>query len=128
VTPPVVLAGLNAYRASGRDSAIATWMRGSALEGQIGSQVARALEDIESAVGSATGHEILANVAIGTRVIRTYAVVHFRRGAMFALFDSYHGDSGWVLNGFLFNTRAQEILPPSMLAPPTRPSPEDGAA
>jgi hypothetical protein len=82
------------------------------------------LEDFETAIGSsATGYEILANVAIGTRVIRTYAVLHFARGALFASFDSYHADAEWLLNGIWFNGRPQEILPPSMLGPPTRSSP-----
>ena len=117
-TPPIVIAGLQAYRAFGRDSAIATWLRGSPVEGQIGNQVNRGLQDVETAYGSATGGEILANVAIGTRVVRSYVVVLFTKGPMYAWFDCYRRDNSWIIVGFLFNTRPQEILPPSMLAPP----------
>ena len=119
-TPPIVLSGLRAYQAFGRDSAVAVWTRGSPIEGQVGSQVMRGMEDIETAYGSATDHEILANVAIGRRVIRSYVVVYFTRGPMYAWFDCYRSNDSWITVGFLFNTRPQEILPRAMLEPAQR--------
>lgn len=116
-TPPPILNGLTAYRAFGGDSAIAVWVRGSALEGLVGRDVARGLADLEASFGSYEGHEVLGNVAIGTRGMRTYVAIHLHTGAFYVWFDSYRSATGWLLTGFLLNAKPSEILPASMLTP-----------
>jgi hypothetical protein len=122
-TPPILIAGLNAYIAFGHDSALAIWERGSPARGQASVQVRRGLEDLEASYGRATGFDILANVAIGSRVVRTYYVVLFENGPLYGLFDSFRTATTQIMTGFLLNSKPQEILPAAMLAPPTHPAP-----
>jgi hypothetical protein len=99
-TPPLVLAGLDAYRAGGTDSAVAVWLRDSPAQGQPGlSQVIEGLSNIERAYGEFTGYEVLGNVPLGARVIRTYVVILFAGGPLYAWFDSYRTSTGWIMPG-----------------------------
>ena len=120
-TPTPVIDGLNAYRDFGHDSAIVWWVRGSAVEGLVGRDVNRAFSDLESSFGSYEGYEVLANVPIGARTMRTYVSIHLQKGAIYMWFDSYRGAKGWVLTGFLLNAKPGEILPPAMLSPSRQP-------
>ncbi len=118
-TPHYLLTGLDAYVSYGHDSALAIWERGSPVRGQ-GQQVRLGLEGIETSYGKATGYEILASVAIGSSVERTYLVVDFEHGPLYAWFDSYTSSDGQIMVGFLFDTKPQNILPPAMLTPGVR--------
>ena len=39
----------------------------------------------------------------------------FERGPLFGYVDTFHTGNTWTVLGFLTNTRAQEVLPASML-------------
>ena len=115
--PPIVTAGLTAYKAEGSRAALAVWLKGSPVANPATTeQMIASLTPIEAAYGSVLGHEILRVVPLSASVRRIYAIVRYERGPLFMSFDCYHTAGGWIIPTFLTNTRAAEILPASMLS------------
>lgn len=112
--PPIVRAGLEAYKARGADSALATWLKNSPVPAQSTPPARAALEQIESSYGHMTGYDVLSVVPLGSHVARTYLMILYERGPLYAWFDTYRSTDDWVLTGFLFNTKPDLILPPAL--------------
>ena len=115
--PPAVSAGLEAYKQGGASAALAAWLKGSAIPQETSPTTRAAFEQIEGAYGHFTGYDVLRVVPFGPHVLRSYVVILCERGAVYAWFDSYKGGEHWILTQFLFNTKPDLILPPTMLAP-----------
>ncbi len=116
--PPIVTAGLEAYRANGLRAALDVWLKDSPVGGNPAAttQLVQGLAPIEALYGRMIGHDILRTVNIGPHVRRVYAALLFERGPLYAFFDCYQTPRGWIIPGFLTNTKPQEILPPALLA------------
>jgi hypothetical protein len=118
--PPIVVAGLDAYRASGIRAALDVWLKGSPVGANSAAteQIIQGLAPIEASYGGMIGHDVLRTVAIGPHVRRVYVTLLYERGPLYAFFDCYRAAQGWIIPGFLSNTKPQEILPPALLAGP----------
>lgn len=114
--PPVVLSGLQVYRAEGAAAAVKAWLVNSPVSGDAGliSNTTAALKRFEAASGPLTGQDILQSSPLGSRALRNYVILLFERGPLYAYFDTYRTSKGWIVTGFLFNSRPDEILPRSV--------------
>jgi hypothetical protein len=117
--PPIIGKGLEAYKRAGVDSAVATWLKGSpaAADPSTAAGTAAALRRVEQAYGRMIGYDTLYKVALGAHTARFYLTILFERGPLFAWFDTYDSSSGVAVTGFLFNTKPDQILPPSFFGP-----------
>jgi len=113
--PPVVRAGLEAYRQQGAAAAFRIWLVGSPIpEGQVGSNKA-AFDQIEIGYGHMVGYDVLKVVPVGPHVSRTYIVMLYEKGPVYIYFDCYRGSERWIMTAFFFHARPDSILPRSML-------------
>ena len=121
--PAIVANGLEAYTAKGIEGAFQAWLAGSPVENDASMRASGidALRTVERQYGRVVGHEILGVAPVGQTVRRVYVLLRYERGPLYAWFDCYETASGWIIPGFLMNTRPQVILTPEMLTPP-RPS------
>lgn len=112
--PPIVRAGLEAYKLRGATAAVAMWMKDSPITDL--SDVTRGLEQIETVYGKMVGYEPLETVAFGSYASRTYLVILFDKGPVYARFDCYMPKDQWIVTAFLFNTKPELILPAKMMS------------
>jgi hypothetical protein len=114
--PPVVQAGLDAYRTNGLQSAYGIWSKGT-LENDKASRdmVLTGLNQVESAYGKMIGYDIVKTVPIGSVVKRVYLVVHYEKGPVFAYMDCYKAEEKWLVTDLFFHTKANLVFPPGLL-------------
>ncbi len=112
--PPVVRAGLETYKINGAAAAVSRWLTNSPITAQ-SSATTQAFEQVERAYGRMVGYEILAIVPLGTYASRSYLIILYEKGPVYAWFDCYKPKDEWIMTSFLFNTKADLILPPKML-------------
>ncbi len=117
--PPIVVEGLTTLNASGVDSAVAVWFKGSSLEGDTASagQITSAFAALPEWLGKPIGYELLKTYRLGTHVSRTYALVLFEGGPMYFRFTYYLGPKGWTVLHLDFHTDADKILPSALQLP-----------
>jgi len=112
--PGVVRAGLEAYKVSGAYSAVKTWLANSAIVEQSGA-TAQAFQKAEQAYGRMVGYETLEVVPLGTHASRSYVIILYEKGPIYVWFECYKTKDDWIMTSFLFNAKADLILPPKML-------------
>lgn len=118
--PPVVLAGIDAYRKQGPEAAVKEWLANSrvARDTALVLETIAGLKRVEEAYGVLEGYDVIKLAPIGSRNLRTYLILLYRKGALFLYFDTYREASGWIVTGFQYNTKPDGILPASVLDPP----------
>jgi hypothetical protein len=119
---PIVRAGLDAYKAGNAATALTTWFKGSPVPEQSTLAARGVLEQIESSYGRMVGYDVLQVAALGPHVTRSYIVLLYEKGPLYAWFDCYKTGDQWIMTGFLFNTKPDLILPPNLLGHVTQPS------
>jgi hypothetical protein len=112
--PPVVRAGLEAYKVNGAAAGVRRWLTNSPITEQSGSTT-QAFEQVERAYGRMVGYEILEVIHLGTYASRSYLIILYEKGPVYAWFDCYKPKDEWIMTSFLFNTKADLILPPKLL-------------
>ncbi len=112
--PPVVRAGLEAYKVNGSHTAMKTWLANSPIADELNSAVP-AFEKIEQAYGRMVGYETLEVLPLGTHVSRSYVILLYEKGPTYIWFDCYKAKDDWIMTSFLMNTKPDVILPPTML-------------
>jgi len=112
--PPVIRAGMEAFKVRGHDAALARWIKDSPITDP--SEAAKAFTQIESVYGRMTGYEVLDVVPFGTYSSRSYLVILFEKGPVYARFDCFRPKDDWVIIDFVFNTKPDPILPATMMS------------
>lgn len=116
--PPLVTAGFDAYGAGGADSAIAVWFQGAPLDNEEArATMHRAFETMHRQAGNLHGYDVLTSFAIGSRVRRVFAVMHYDVRPGFLVLDVYHSPSGWTLQNIAFNDTPEKVFPTTLLVP-----------
>ncbi len=116
--PPIVMAGLEAFRAAGADSAIAVWLRGARFDTPATrSSLGQAFARMEEQAGRQVGFDIVRSLAIGTHVRRVYAVLHFEGAPAFLYLEFYRAPTGWIAQTIEFNGDPRDVFPPGLLEP-----------
>ena len=114
--PPVIAAGMNAYKESGPQGAIKTWLEGSALEGsKEAMSQANMLNQVHDFYGAYQSYEIIQTHAIGASSQMIYLALNCERGAVFAKFLAFKRGTKWVVSSFKFHTSPEEALPAELL-------------
>ena len=120
--PAIVSNGLDAFKTSGGKAALATWLKGSALENDsaTNSTIIGILNEIDSAYGKMKGFEKLRVVSITPSFRRVYLLIKFEKGPIFVVFDCYKFNSEWIIPQLDFNTKAGSVLPAGILETPAQ--------
>jgi len=110
--PGFIMAGLKAYRDSGPDEAIRTWVKGRPIEGSkdVLAQ-ANSLRQVQEFYGPYQAFEIINIRDLGPRTRVLYLILDLEKGPLFAKFVVYHATQGWVLANFSFNTHDEAVFP-----------------
>ena len=117
--PPVVLAGLNAYRSGGAIAAIKAWLIGSPAEGEkIALSQASSFQQVESLYGNYTGFDLIKIVTLTPKIKLIYLEMNFKKGPVFGNFCCYRAESGWIVASLNFQTEAEKVIPAKILYPP----------
>jgi hypothetical protein len=116
-TPSIVTDGFEKYKDKGASEALATWLHGSALEGDTTTRLNMigGITQIEAAYGPIESYEILAIYCPSSKLRRVYAVSYHAKGPVFWNFDLYRATTGWVDFMFNCNTKPQVILPEELI-------------
>jgi hypothetical protein len=113
VLPKVIVAGLDAYKADGPESAVKAWIAASPIEGSKEAlSQANVLRQVQDFYGPYKSFDLVEsrNLTPSTRIV--YLVLNYAKGPLFARFTIYRTDEGWILTNFTFNTKEEEIFPP----------------
>lgn len=112
VLPPVVVSGLDGYKAKGAEEAIRLWVKDSPLEGgkDAANQVS-ALHQIEELYGAYQWFEVVRMREVSPRTLTVYLVLDYERGPLFARFTVYRSNHRWIMTYFDFNTREDGVFP-----------------
>ena len=109
--PPIIAAGMRAYKDKGPEEAVKAWIKGSAIDGSKEAlSQANNLRQIQDFYGAYQGYEVVSTRDISPRVRMIGLVINFEKGPFFGKFIVYQTDQGWILTSFVFNT-SSEILP-----------------
>jgi hypothetical protein len=110
--PGFIVGGLKAYKNSGPDAAIQTWLKGSPIEGNQDAQAQLDfLHQIQDSYGPYQSFEVISARDLGPRTRILYMVMEFEKGPLFAKFVVYRSEQGWLLANFTCNTHDEAIFP-----------------
>ena len=112
VLPPVVVSGLDGYKAKGAEEAVRLWVKDSPLEGSkdAESQVS-SLRQIEGIYGAFQWFEVVRMREISPRTLVVYLILDYERGPLFARFTVYRSNHRWIMNSFDFSTKEEGVFP-----------------
>ncbi len=110
--PPVLLSGMEAYKAKGPEEAVSLWVKNGPLDGdkEALSQVA-VLRKIQSLYGAYQSFDVISSQDLTQRVRIVYLVMNYERGPLFAKFVCYRSDREWTVTDFLLNIKDTAVLP-----------------
>lgn len=112
--PPIVTAGLDAYRNVGIEQAFRAWLRNSPLHWD--PALAAPLHQAQEAFGPFESWEVIDVRAYSPRTRVAYLVLDYQQGPVFAKFIAYNtGSQGWVVTTLKFSMEDDAILPPQPL-------------
>jgi hypothetical protein len=110
--PGFIIGGLKAYKNSGPDAAVQTWLKGSPIDGNQDAQAQLAvLHQVQDLFGPLQSYEVISSHDLGPRTRIIYIVLEFERGPLFTKFVVYRADQGWILANFLCNTHDEAVFP-----------------
>lgn len=110
--PPIVTAGMNAYKSGGPDEAVKTWIQGSPMEGSrdVLSE-ANILRQVQDFYGAYQSFDVISMRDLSPTARIIYVTMNYQKGPLFAKFVVYHSEKGWILTTFTFNTKEEAVLP-----------------
>lgn len=108
--PPVITAGLDAYRNVGLDQAFRAWLRNSPLHWD--PAMAAPLRAAQEQFGNFQSWDVVdvRSLSPSTRVV--YLVLNYLEGPVFAKFVAYQTEQqGWVITNLRFSADEEAVLP-----------------
>lgn len=110
--PGFIIGGLKAYKNSGPDAAVQTWLKGSPIDGNPDAQAQlNILHQVQDLYGPLQSYEVINSHDLGPRTRIIYIVLEFERGPLFTKFVVYRADQGWILANFICNTHDEAVFP-----------------
>jgi hypothetical protein len=111
--PPVILSGLDAYKAEGPEAAIRAWIKGSPIEGSKDALAqSNVLRQIQDFYGSYKSYDVISARILSPNIRILYLGLNYEKGPLFSKFIIFQTAQGWILTSFNFNTKEELILPP----------------
>lgn len=109
--PPIITAGLDAYRNVGIDQAFRAWLRNSPLHWD--PAMAAPLHQAQDAFGTFESWEVIGVRGLSPRTRIVYLVLDYQSGPEFAKFVAYQaGEPGWIVTSMKFSMDEDAVLPP----------------
>ena len=114
--PGIVTAGVTAYEKGTADTAVDTWIKGSAIEHDPKERdlLVNGLKNIQRLYGGCIGWEPVRVVKLSPSCWRVYGVLKYERGPAYVRFDCYK-TSDWILNDFEVDVAADKLFPAGFL-------------
>jgi hypothetical protein len=117
--PPILDAGMRAYRDKGADSALTAWLRGWDRDA---AEVARSqfhpvFATFDSLGGRFEGYDAFATVNWGPHAKRVYLVLRYERRVIYGRMDAFLASDDWRALNLTFNTDPANVFPPALLVP-----------
>jgi len=110
--PPFVVAGLEEYKNKNLEEAVKIWLKGSTSEGMGINRRAEPLRKYVEFYGAFQSYELMSTRVFSARSRVLYLILHFEKRPVFARFEVYRSDLGWILLGeYEFNENPDKILP-----------------
>lgn len=110
--PPILVAGLQAYKEKGPEEAIKAWLKGSPIEDDRDAlSQALMLQRIQGFYGKYEDYDVIATRSLTPRMQTIYLVMNFEKGPLFGRFITYRTEQGWIMTSFNFNTNSGTIFP-----------------
>ena len=110
--PPILLSGLTAYKDKGPDEAVRAWIKGSPVDGNKDALTqANILRQIQDYYGAYQTFEAISSKDISPKTRVYYLALDYEKGPLFAKFNIYRTEQGWILTSFTFNTKPEAVLP-----------------
>jgi hypothetical protein len=112
--PPVITAGLDAYRNIGLDQAFRAWLRNSPLHWE--AAMATPLHAAQEEFGTFESWDVISARSLSPSTQIVYLVLNYQQGPAFAKFVVYQTEQqGWVVTNLKFSVDEEAILPPITL-------------
>lgn len=109
---PIIISGLEAYKAKGPEEAVRAWIKGSPIdESKDALSQSNYLRQVQDYYGAYQTFDIVSTHDITSRVRMVYLVLNYEKGPLFVRFMVYRSDKTWILTNFKFNTQEDVILP-----------------
>jgi hypothetical protein len=108
--PPVIAAGLEAYRNVGLDQAFRAWLRNSPLRWE--PAMAAPLHAAQEEYGTFQSWDVvlIRSLSPSTRIL--YLVFNYQQGPVFAKFVVYQAEQqGWIVTNLKFSLDEDAVLP-----------------
>ena len=118
--PPIVTAGLEAYRQEGPSAALDVWLQGWAAETQkeAKSRLLGPMEEIVRIAGAPSGFDYLGPAVLGPHTRRVFVVLLHEQRPAFLRLDIYRTAAGeWRVLNVTVNTEPGQVFPEQMLVP-----------
>jgi len=110
--PPIIVAGMDAYKSKGPDEAVKAWIKGSPIDGsKEAMSQANNLRQVQDFYGSFLSFDVVSTREISPSVHILYLVLNYEKGPLFAKYILYRSGTEWILTSFVFNTSETAILP-----------------
>jgi hypothetical protein len=108
--PKIILSGFDSFKSAGADEAVRVWLRNSPLDSNQESYVG-VLHSTISSFGLYRAWEPITVRSISPSVRIVYLTLDFDRGPLFAKFEMYRSDGGWIVTGLILNVNETQVLP-----------------
>lgn len=109
--PPVITAGLDAYRNVGIDQAFRAWLRNSPLHWD--PSIAAPLHAAQEEFGVFQSWDVIAVRGLAPRTRIVYLILDYQDGPVFAKFTTYETEQqGWIVTSLKFSQEEDAVLPP----------------
>jgi hypothetical protein len=110
--PRLIQSGFDIYKLEGPDDAVKAWLKGSLLEEdkQALSQ-ANALRQAQGFFGAYRSYDVVHETDISPSVHILYLAINYEKGPLFAKFNIFRTDHGWILSSFEFNLLSEKLFP-----------------
>ncbi|MGB8352667.1 MAG: hypothetical protein WCD79_02140 [Chthoniobacteraceae bacterium] len=115
VVPDIVARGFDTYQKFGLLPAVDAWLKGSPFAAGDKDLVTEKIKRVESSYGAVAGYELLRIVKLTPSTQRVYLAVKYEKGVAWMFFDCYRPTTEWIVASFDFSTKADEIVPTSIL-------------
>ena len=110
--PSILQAGFTFFKQQHPEKGLDAWKQGG-LVGAEFPTVANAsyFTQAERTLGKYVSYELITVKMVGASSRVIYLSINYARGAVYARFLMYHGESGWVVQSMDFNTRPEALMP-----------------
>jgi hypothetical protein len=110
--PKIITFGFDVYKLEGPDAAVKAWLKDSTLEGDkdaLGK--ANYLRQVQGSYVAYRTYDTVHETDLSTSVHIVYLAINYEKGPLFAKFNIFRSERGWILTSFEFDTKSERLFP-----------------